>query len=377
MENDSKGDQALDPGFYDKVRPHLDVIAEEARMAGLPFEKMLQQMANELLGQIKDRTAVQAIIDQYRSEHEEEAAAEEDTGMTIIRGGDGEISITREKGGESTVETRAVAAVQSGSGTTITGKLVRIEEPHPGVAVVWMCRAWKRNALSDDLKRALLATARSLAVRPDIRAVVLASEGPYFSAGNDLTGESPFGEGLEVVEARQVLRLGAAFTDAYADLPQPTIAAVQGGAIAGGIALALACDFRILAPDAWLHAPEVALGLPLGWNTLPRLVALVGPARAKLVASLCRRIDAPQALEWGLCEEIAENPVKAAVKMGAEIAGLPSLALQMNRGAIDRYAILRRDVEPEVDQMLLARDDPEGLAARRKVIAKLTKKPPR
>ena len=153
--------------------------------------------------------------------------------------------------------------------------------------------------------------------------------------------------------------------------PQLTVAAVQGPAIGGGAVLALACDFRILANDAFLHTPEVELGLPLGWDTLPQLVALAGPARAKWLAAACHRIEARQALEWGLCESLAEDPRAVAMELARSLAQKPRVAQAMVKEAVNRIAQPRRYPEAEADQLLLARDDPEGRELRQRRIEAL------
>ena len=241
-----------------------------------------------------------------------------------------------------------------------------------GVARVTLCRPERRNALSDSVLDALASTFRRVHRDSAIRAVVLAAAGPVFSAGRDLRQPDPFAEAAPLPAARRRARLGAAAMNRVRQVPQLTIAAVQGPAVGGGAVLALACDFRVLAPDAFLSTPEVELGLPLGWDTLPGLVALVGPARAKWLAAGCRRISARQALDWGFCEEIADDPVERATRLATEMAGQPRVAQAMVKEAVNRLAQPQRASEAEADQLLLAASDPEGRAARERRIAALS-----
>jgi len=74
---------------------------------------------------------------------------------------------------------------------------------------------------------------------------------------------------------------GVRLCKAWETMPQITIAAMEKMAVGGGVALALACDWRVLGRDAYLYVPEVKIGLNLQWGALPRLITLVGPARAK------------------------------------------------------------------------------------------------
>lgn len=256
--------------------------------------------------------------------------------------------------------------------STASSQLLSVEEVRPAVMLVTMRRGEKRNALSNDLKQALTDVANELAGRADVGAVVLTGDGPVFSAGNDLREDNPFGEDLTTAAARLALRRGAAMTDAIAAIPAMTIAAINGSAVGGGAAIALACDIRVMAEDAWLRVPEVELGLPLGWNTLPRLVALVGPAKAKFLAAACARIAAPQVLEYGLCEAVAADPVAYAIALAEPMAKLPRVAQQMVKEEINRLATPARATGFEVDQVLLARDDPEGKRARTETVQRLS-----
>lgn len=240
--------------------------------------------------------------------------------------------------------------------------VVTVEEPGGEVLIVRLNRPHKRNALSSELKRELAATARVLAERTDIGAIILAGAGGAFCAGNDLSEPDSFAQDLPLVEARRHIRLGLEMCRAWEGLPQLTIAAVDRFAIGGGISLALSCDFRILQTDAWLRAPEVELGITYSWGTLPRLARLVGPARAKLIAGLCRRVDAETALDWGLCEEVSDDALAAALAMAADIATKPRVAQQMVKESVNRLFAGPDTATLEQDQVLLNMSDPEAHA---------------
>lgn len=253
----------------------------------------------------------------------------------------------------------------------MTDEILTITEPAPGVAQITLNRPGKRNALSADLKRAIADAARDLAERTDIGAVVLAGAQGYFCAGNDIAAVDSFAQDKPLADARRHIRLGLDMCRALEAMPQLTIAAVEGFAIGGGISLAIACDFRIMAPGAWLRAPEVELGITYSWGTLPRLVRLVGPARAKLIAALCRKIDAETALAWGLCEEIAADPVAAALAMGTEITAKPRVAQQMVKESVNRAVAAPDTGTLEQDQVLLTMTDPETQARQAAVLARI------
>ena len=110
-------------------------------------------------------------------------------------------------------------------------------------------------------------------------------------------------------------------------MPQITIAAMEKLAVGAGVAIALACDWRVLGRSAYLYVPEVKIGLNLQWGALPRLITLVGPARAKRITIMCEKMPASQALEWGLVDELAEDghcpcsEARGGDVHGAELAG--------------------------------------------------------
>jgi enoyl-CoA hydratase/carnithine racemase len=256
----------------------------------------------------------------------------------------------------------------------MSNDILKITEPAAGVAQITLNRPDKRNALSAALKRAIGDAARDLAERTDIGAVIVCGADGYFCAGNDIAQADSFAQDKPLAEARRHIRLGLDMCRALEAMPQLTIAAVEGFAIGGGISLAIACDFRIMAPGAWLRAPEVELGITYSWGTLPRLTRLVGPARAKLIAALCRKVDAETALAWGLCEEIADDPVAAALALAGEIAAKPRVAQQMVKESINRAVAVADTGTLEQDQVLLTMTDPETRARQAAALARIARK---
>ncbi|MEZ5660946.1 MAG: enoyl-CoA hydratase/isomerase family protein [Burkholderiaceae bacterium] len=110
-----------------------------------------------------------------------------------------------------------------------------------------------------------------------------------------------------------------------------TICAIEGWCAGGGMALASACDLRVLGASAHLYVPEVERGMNMSWGSVPRLAALVGPARTKRLVALCERIDAPTALAWGLADEVCEDggSERVARDIAARAAALPPTAMKM------------------------------------------------
>jgi enoyl-CoA hydratase len=161
----------------------------------------------------------------------------------------------------------------------------------------------------------------------DVRAVVVTGSGERaFSAGSHV-GEfeatrGPGGRERLAFEARVATRL--------ADLPMPTIAAIEGNALGGGLELALACDLRVASERARLGLPEVRLAVIPGAGGTQRLPRVVGTARARELILTGRVLSAAEALAIGLVHEVvpAGMAVERARGIGAEIAERGPLAVR-------------------------------------------------
>jgi enoyl-CoA hydratase/carnithine racemase len=200
------------------------------------------------------------------------------------------------------------------------------------------------NALCGDLLDQLETLVTEMARRPlseGPRAVVITGGPKLFAAGADITefaergGAAPFA----LSDADAVARLGRAFLDALnavAALPCPTIAAVNGVALGGGCELALACDFRVASTGARFAQPEILLGIIPGGGGTQRLARLVGPSRAKDLVFTGRMLDAAEALEMGLVDQVVEGDAEpAAIERAASFAAGPRHALAIAKRAID------------------------------------------
>lgn len=169
----------------------------------------------------------------------------------------------------------------------------------------------------------------------DIRAVILTGAGRAFSAGADLKERRTLNE--QQVR-RNVRAIRNVFT-AVEQLPQPTIAAVNGYAFGGGFELALACDFRYAVQDARMGLTEVSLGIIPGAGGTQRLPRLVGPAKAKELILTARKITALEALQLGLLGGVAEDAERLrqmAMALADEIIANAPLAVYQAKYAIDR-----------------------------------------
>jgi enoyl-CoA hydratase len=236
-------------------------------------------------------------------------------------------------------------------------KLIDIKVIEPKILAVTIKNYKKRNALSDSIKIELEKIALELRDNTDIIAIILSGEKGVFSSGNDLKDKNVFGDGLDLLKARQKNRLGLRMCDAWTNLPQITVASIEGDCIGGGVSLALSCDFRFCSENAYFFAPEVDLGITYSWGSIPKLVSLVGPAKAKLFALACKKIDADTALNWGLCEEITKDPFKLAKSFLNDLAKKPIVAQQMVKESINRQVAINEVSILEQDQVLLTKRD--------------------
>jgi enoyl-CoA hydratase len=244
-----------------------------------------------------------------------------------------------------------------------------------GVATVTLSRPAKKNALSVDLMRALTHCARDLAERHDVDAVLLTGGTTVFSAGADLQDARRWAdETLPLAQRRDIAATGYRLCKAWEELPQISIAAIEGYAIGGGLALSLACDWRVAADNAFVSLPEIALGIPLTWGTVPRLVNLAGPAKAKRLTILCERISSQDALSMGILDYVVA-PGMALAKaqtLAQTVRAMPQTAVRMSKESVNAHALALNHISGYMahDQIALAAGSEESKAARAKALRK-------
>ncbi len=228
------------------------------------------------------------------------------------------------------------------------------------VATVRFDRGERLNAFDAKLVEELTEVAVSFARDEETHAVVLTGTTRAFSAGAD-TKEDPETGGF--IAERRRSHLGRYMCRAWEEMPQITVAAIDGLAVGGGVALPLALDWRVMAEDAYFYVPEVRLGVNLQWQTIPRLVALVGPARAKRIALLCERMEARQAHDWGLVDELAPagGAVPVAQALAAKAAAMPMPATTIIKEAVNTAsnALLHATAAMDSDVALMLRNSDE------------------
>ena len=240
---------------------------------------------------------------------------------------------------------------------------------HEGrLARLTLNRPERRNAFSAELMREMIAAAAELAARRDLDAVIVSGSGGVFSAGADLKDSTRWAGGAPLLEQRETASLGGRMARAWEELPQVTIAAIEGYAVGGGLALSAALDWRVIARDAFVSLPEISLGIPLTWGTLPRLVNLVGPARAKRLAILCERVSAAEAFTMGLVDEVCEpgKALSASEELARKVLEKPKHSVLMTKETVNAYASLGAHAVSHMaaDQLELAAASPESRKAR-------------
>ena len=232
------------------------------------------------------------------------------------------------------------------------------------VAVVTLNRP-PVNALSEELSNDLLE-AFEKCQDDSIRAVVVTGE-PHFAAGADIKGFKVAHEsGTDDTLARALV--DAAW--ALEQLEKPTIAAVRGYALGGGLELAMAADFRFMAEDAQVGQPEIKLGVIPGAGGTQRLTRIVGIQKAKDIVYSGRFVDAEEALQIGLADRVvpAGDLLDAAMEAARTYAKGPTKAIAAAKHAINngtgRPMEDRIQIEAHAFNSIFRSDDAkEGVAA--------------
>lgn len=203
------------------------------------------------------------------------------------------------------------------------------------IATITLDRPEKLNALDPEMLRALEAHLDRLDTTTEARVLIVTGAGERaFCVGADIGAWAA----LEPIDMwRSWVRTGHRIFDRLAQLRIPTIAALNGYALGGGLELALACDLRFAAEGAHLGAPEVTIGTVPGWGGTWRLPRLVGVARAKQLVFTGDHVGADVAERWGLVNEVVarDNLMPRCRELGWGIAANAPIAVQLAKSAID------------------------------------------
>ncbi|KAF0957117.1 enoyl-CoA hydratase/isomerase family protein [Rhodococcus sp. T7] len=209
------------------------------------------------------------------------------------------------------------------------------------VRVISLNRPDRHNALDDPTLDELPVALADASADPAIDVILLRGEGRSFCSGRDMSvidsGESGidnarYANNYEYIRAAQDHRL------ALLGSAKPVVAALKGHVIGGGLELAMAADIRIASTDSKLSLPEVLYGISTDTGGAVLATILAGPSRAKLMLMTGRRIEAQQALAWGLVDEIVEPEAldEAALALCHEIAQRNNPAVQISKQLVDQ-----------------------------------------
>jgi enoyl-CoA hydratase/carnithine racemase len=200
------------------------------------------------------------------------------------------------------------------------------------VAVVTLRRERKRNALSTHMENELLSALRNPEVQSS-RAVVVTGGDSVFSAGADVTELRD----MTTHAIADYYRGSGAVYEVFAALRQPTVVAITGYCLGGGLELALAADIRIADPAAVFGFPEIGIGILPSSGGVTRIVRIAGAGRARDLVLRGRRFDARQAEQWGIVTEITApgEHIKQATAIARELAEHSPLAMSITKQVLD------------------------------------------
>jgi enoyl-CoA hydratase/carnithine racemase len=220
------------------------------------------------------------------------------------------------------------------------------------VARLTISNPGKRGALDHEILDAFASTVPEL----DARCVIVTGQGKTFSAGYDI---GDLGGSGQIVFADEAERLVAnpfvAAIDAIEAYPYPTVAALNGHAIGGGLELALSCDLRIAAASIKLAMPPAKLGLVYSHTGIRKFIDTIGAPRTRELFLVGGRIDAETAHTWGLVNAVVEPEQvgERAVSLAVVIAATAPLSQRGNKRVIQAVLDARAALDPAVERELL------------------------
>ncbi|MDP1824705.1 MAG: enoyl-CoA hydratase-related protein [Archangium sp.] len=222
-----------------------------------------------------------------------------------------------------------------------------------GIASLELNRPEVRNAINKDVCDAVSRALDTWAAQDDVRVVIVSGAGgKAFAAGADIA------ELKDRTHAQAFLGWTQKMLQQLEDFPRPTIAAIDGYALGGGLELALACDLRVASKSAKIGMPEVTLGIYPSAGGTWRLPRLVGLGRAKELIYTGRIVDAEEAAGWGLFESLVETDAKGeALRLARSIAANAPLAVQVAKVSLNAAAKVNAAPMEWVGQGLLFDSD--------------------
>ena len=246
------------------------------------------------------------------------------------------------------------------------------------VATITLNRPHRRNALSDSLTPAFRQALLDVEADPEVRVLLVTGAGTAFCAGGDMAGlgknfagRTPGGPKATVEDSiRNLQHRQDTLSLRLYQLNMPTIAVLPGPAAGAGMSVALACDMRIASDTAFLAAGFANIGLSGDYGGSWYLTQLIGPGRAKHIYFTGRRVQADEALELGIFNEVvpADELMTRAQELAGTLAKAAPLALRFMKENLNRATVadLRTCLDMEADRMVRctkSEDHLEGVAA--------------
>jgi enoyl-CoA hydratase len=234
------------------------------------------------------------------------------------------------------------------------------------VAVIKLNRPEKLNALSPDAFSQLDDLLAKVELRKEVRALVITGDERAFAAGADIDHMADMG----IRDVCEIADTTVRVQERLATMPVPTIAAISGYCLGGGLELALCCDFRIATDTAVLGFPEITLGIIPGGGGTQRLPRLIGKGAALKLIMLGNRIDADEALDLGLVDQVVKVDalIESVDAFTYKLAKQPAVALRAAKSAVNNglSVSLNQGIQMEKDLFCMlfgTEDQKEGMKA--------------
>jgi enoyl-CoA hydratase/carnithine racemase len=203
-----------------------------------------------------------------------------------------------------------------------------------GVATVFLNRP-KLNLFNETVIEEFIDVWHSFRNNREVRIIVLTARGDHFSAGADLKaiegwlanrGSSPESARFQQLAGHEMMR-------SLESLEQVTVAALRGAVIGAGMAVAMACDFRIMTENSYFSVPETIVGTYFTWGCTPRLVRMVGASKAMEIIMACDPIAAQEAYRLGLANKVVPNDrlIESTNEFVAKIAARSPTAVRITK----------------------------------------------
>lgn len=240
-------------------------------------------------------------------------------------------------------------------------------EKKEGYAVLTIDRPKQMNALNTGVVEEIDRLLDQVEADPEIRCLVITGAGEKsFIAGADIGQMGT--PGYQPRDAHYLITCGYKVYNRVEALKIPTVAAINGYCLGGGLELSMCCDFRICSANARFALPEIGLGIIPGWGGTIRLPRIIGEGRAKDMILRAKRIKADTALSYGLVTEVFDDvPAlrQAADGLAAELAAKAPVTMAMDKEMINRSLFTYNDLTDSLalSYCFTTDDSREGISA--------------